>query len=278
MRRGRQRRALFAGSRQRFQTFAVCGGVLLLLLGQCTPFFLRPPLTLDATPEQIIESISDNVDKLIDLEGKVQIRLYAPATRETAVAKLAYRKPDLLKVEVKGFLGVTVANVSVRGDTIWVYYPLSNYLVQGRPTAENFELMTGIRLDIGDLESVILGEAGLARDALDSLVDFHVEGREYVLTFRGDGGGHTHRVEPRRLMVTRSDFFDDQGHLEMRYDYMHYEKFDGLRLPTKIEIHKGTEDHRVLLTLEEGRVNRGISEDRFHMNVPENVERIELSN
>ena len=233
---------------------------------------------MDATPEQIIESITTNVNRLVDLEGRVKIRLDESSTNETAVAKLAYRKPDLLKVEVKGFLGVTVANVSMKGDTIRVYYPMSNFLVQGRPTAENFELMTGIRLDVGDLESVILGEAGLAQEALDSLVDFHVEGREYVLSFRWDGRAHTHWVDPNRLMVTRSDFFDDQGRLEMRYGYMNYEEFDGLQLPTKIEIRKGTEHHRVLLTLEEGKVNRGISDDRFHLNVPANVERIELSN
>ena len=269
------------GFQQVNETVPVLAGIFLHSLSLFHPvcsFFLRQPVAMDATPEQIIESITDNVNRLIDLEGKVKVTLNASSMSETVVAKLAYRKPDLLRVEVKGFLGVTVANVYMRGDTIWVYYPISNFLVQGKPTAENFELMTGIRLDVGDLESVILGEAGLAQDALDSLVDFHVEGREYVLGFLWNGYRHTHWVDPRCLMVTRSDFINDEGELEMRYSYKNYERFDGLQLPTKIELVKGTEHHRVLLTLEEGRVNRGISEDRFQLNVPANVERIELSN
>ena len=253
-------------------------GALFLLVVQCTPFFFRRPVVLDATPEQIVESIATNVEQLVDLEGRIAVQLTASSMNETAVAKIAYRKPDMLKVEVKGFLGVTVANVQMRGDTVSVYYPLSNFLVQGRPSAENFELMTGLRLDVSDLESVIFGEGEMFREALNHLVDFRVEGGEYMMSFQWNGRVQRHRVDPKILMVTRSDFFDDEGGLEIQHIYRNYEMFNGLRLPTKVEIVKGRERHRVLLTLEDGAVNQGISDDRFQMNMPTDVDRIELRN
>lgn len=233
---------------------------------------------MDATPEQILEAIAKNVEQLHDLEGKVKVRVDASEVHETAVAKIVYRKPDWLKVEVKGFLGVTVANIQMKGDTVWVYYPMSNFLVRGRPTAENFELMTGIRLDVGDLQSVILGEVGLAPEALDHLTDFGVENQVYLLSFLWDGRSQKHWVDPKLLVVTRSEFYDHQGNLQLRQTYTNYEKFRDVQLPTKIEILKGGEQHRLVLALKEGKVNRGIPEDRFRLNLPTDVERIELSN
>ncbi|MFQ6094179.1 MAG: DUF4292 domain-containing protein [bacterium] len=253
-------------------------GTLILFLVQCAPFLSRPPIAMDATPEQILEAIAKNVEQLHDLEGKVKVRVDASEVHETAVAKIVYRKPDWLKVEVKGFLGVTVANIQMKGDTVWVYYPMSNFLVRGRPTAENFELMTGIRLDVGDLQSVILGEVGLAPEALDHLTDFGVENQVYLLSFLWDGRSQKHWVDPKLLVVTRSEFYDHQGNLQLRQTYTNYEKFRDVQLPTKIEILKGGEQHRLVLALKEGKVNRGIPEDRFRLNLPTDVERIELSN
>lgn len=251
---------------------------ILVLLTQCARFFPGTPVPLDATPIQILEAMTTHAEQLHDLEGKVSVRVDASDFRETAVAKILYRKPDRLKIEIKGPLGLTVANVQMKGDTVRVYYPLSNYLIQGKPTAEHFELMTGLRLDVGDFQRIILGEAGLAQEALDHLVDFEVDEKAYLLGFRWDGGMQKHWVEPRHLGVIQSEFYDHQGTLELRQKFKNYEKFEGLRLPTKIEIEREHEGQRVQLVLKEGKVNGGIAEDRFRLNVPMEVERIELSN
>ena len=249
---------------------------LFPLFLQCAPLYT--PVAMDATPENILEAINRNAEQLHDLEGKVNVRVYASDVEETAVAKILFRKPDWLRVEVKGPLGVTVANVQMMADTIRVYYPLSNVLIQGRPTAENFEIMTGIQLDVADLQSFLLGEGGLTRGALEHLVEFEVDKREYRLSFVWDVKMQTYWVDPKLHLVTKSELYDEQGILEMRQTYKNYERFRDLRLPTKIEIERENGYERVQFILKEGIVNRGISDDRFRMNVPTDVERIELSN
>jgi len=251
---------------------------LVLLLAHCAPFLSLSPVAMDATPEQILDAIATNGEQLHDLEGKVAVEVDASSLHEKAVAKIVYKQPNWLKAEVKGFLGVTVAVIQMKGDTVRVYYPLSNFLVRGRPTPENFELMTDIRLDVGDLRHVIVGETGLANDALDHLVDFGVEGKRYLLDFRWGGRVQKHWVDPKLLVVTESEFYDGEGNLRLRQTYSRYERFRDVLLPTKIAIEKGNEHHRVVLTLTEGQVNRGIPDDRFQLHLPSDVERFELIN
>jgi outer membrane lipoprotein-sorting protein len=251
--------------------------LLLLLFHRCAPFLPLSSGPMDATPEQIVEAIAKNVEHLHDLEAKVNVQIDASQIRETAVTKVLFREPDWLRIEVKGPLGVTVANVQMQGDTVRVYYPLSKVLLQGKPTVEHFELMTGIQIDVSDFRSLLSGQGGVARNALDSLVDFQIEGREYVCTYRYGGQLQRHWVDAKKLLITRSEFYDDDGSLGVRYLYRQYEEFNAVQLPTKIYIEKIKEHHRVQMTLKEGKVNRGIAEDRFQLDVPSDVERIELT-
>ena len=249
-----------------------------LSIVHCSHFFPMAPVPMDATPELILEAMAKNMEKLRDLEGKVKIRVDASGFRETAVAKVLFRKPHLLKIEVKGPLGVTLANVQMKRDTVRVYYPLSNFLIQGKPSPGNFELMTGIRLDVADFQHIFIGDGGLTREALNHLVEFGVDGKEYLLSFQWEGEKLKCWIDPRLLLVTKSELYDQQGVLKFRHRYAFYEKFEDLRLPTKIEIEREREDQYVQLMLKEGKVNGSIAEDRFRLNVPVEVERIELGN
>lgn len=232
---------------------------------------------MEATPEQIVEAISNNLDHLQDLEAKVAVHIDASDIQETAVAKVLFLQPDWLKIEIKGPLGVTLANVQMQGDTVRVYYPLSKVLLQGRPTAEHFELMTGIQIDVSDFRSLLAGQGGVTRNVLDDVVEVQVEGREYVFSHMYYGKRQKHWIDGKKLLITRSEFYDDQDQLDVRHSYRHYEAFDNVQLPTKIYIEKVKERYRVGMTLKEGVVNEGLAEDRFRLNLPSDIERIELS-
>jgi outer membrane lipoprotein-sorting protein len=137
-------------------------------------------------------------------------------------------------------------------------------------------MMTGIRLDLTDVQSVMFGEGLFFEEARNHLIDFAVEGKEYVLTFNWDDAMQKLWIDPRLLVVTQSEFYDRDRIVELRHTYRNYRSFDNILLPTKIELVRENQHQRVQVTLIEGEVNHGISDDRFQLHLPSDVHSIDL--
>ena len=165
------------------------------------------------------------------------------------------------------------------------------------------------RLSIPPKRKFIVGRNSMTRDAENALENLRPQHVLAALVFQGFDDGNekfflqearegnrryyvVHEVSEdpsrrinltRKVWVDRADlevfriqWFGPKGEFVQNVDYRDYRDFDGIRYPTMIQLTRPGEDYRLGIRISKATFNQPIEADKFVLDQPKGVERVEL--
>ncbi len=256
-----------------------------------------PQVVQTVSADQLVARLNDRWNAMQTLNATVEIQASVLKSKE-GIAKdyttfrghILMRKPGMLRVLGQvPVLGMTMFDMASDGNTFNLYIPSRKKVVEGNNTltkksihqVENlrpgtfFDAMMVRGLDPEDLYSVTADT--------DTMVDASKKHLllipEYLLSVMRRKPG-SNELSPVRvvvfhrddLMPYKQDLYDQDGNLETEVTYSRYADFGGGRYPSVVTIRRPMEEYQVVLHVEKVVENMELSEEQFHIKVPDGTE------
>ena len=224
--------------------------------------------------EEILAAIRENGTGLVDFEGRASISIHTGDAKHNMRALVLFRRPDALKMELTGFMGMSLATMTVRDGHFRIYLPMLNRVLEGRADSPHLQRLTGVPFDLCDLKDLLFGTDLLSApwDAPEGSVAIWKD--QYVLSARGTDRIWKVWVDGNSLLVSKEEVLDSEGNLVMRREYNKYLEDDGVLIPRSIRIHRGDQQVHIRFTALD--INSGLAASRFEMAVPADAVRVPL--
>jgi outer membrane lipoprotein-sorting protein len=251
----------------------------------------RPATAQSATPQELVNQLSQRWDALNTLTATVEIQATELKTTE-GLAKdypscrgyIVMRKPNMLRV-AGTYFGVKIFDMASDGSSFKLVIPSKNVVIEGSNTvtekSENqwenlrpdfFLDAIAVRgLDPGN-EYMVAGESETIEDAARKHL---YNEQEYTLTVMQPKAG-PEKLPLRVIMFHRDDMlpysqdvYDSAGNLETQITYSNYAKFSASKYPSKVTIRRPQEGVILVLTVEDVKENIDLPDDEFQVKIPE---------
>ena len=123
----------------------------VILIAGCGGPARTPRLPERVTPDVIAGRVEANFARLNDLQTRAKIKLTTPEGSQKVSAIIHYRKPDRIKIEVYGFLGIALWQAMTSGERLWAFIPRLNEVIEAPARAGVVESLTGMDVGLGRL-------------------------------------------------------------------------------------------------------------------------------
>ncbi|MDE3186862.1 MAG: hypothetical protein KGM96_04970 [Acidobacteriota bacterium] len=272
----------------------------VLLLSGCLfttrrlPVPRAPSMVQTVTPNDLVERLNQRWGAMQTLNATVEIQASVLKTKE-GVAKdyttfrghILMRKPEQLRVLGQvPVLGMTMFDMASDGRNFTLYIPSKKKAVEGSTTLtkksasriENmrpgffFDAMVVRGLEPDD-EYMVTADTDTVEDASKKhllLVP------EYILSIMRRKKG-SQELAPVRvitfhrddLLPYKQDLYDSDGNLETEVSYRRYRDFGDGTYPSTVTIRRPLDEYQAVLTVEKVVENMPLTDDQFHIKVPE---------
>ena len=212
--------------------------------------------------------VSGRTDSLRDLEARARIALRIDGVRERASVFLRYRSPGDLKMDVTGPLGTGVLHALSSHDSLALYLPRQNRYLNGLPD-EVLYRVTGVNLEYYEARRAILGLPALSVLDLPRITRYEARGDTLLLDIQGPIWNRSLRFDRRTAALQSEAVSTPEGVPLSSRILSDYRNEDGVVLPRRIQILQGQD--RIEIRVVKRRVNIGLSDDQFWLNVPSDV-------
>lgn len=238
--------------------------------------------SLNLRPDAVSQIASRRLASLRDFRGDASVTLQSPdGTRERALVAVAFRPPDRLRVEAVTFIGISLMTVLARGDSLLVYVPSENRLLEGSPASDLLRGVAGLDLETVPPAAFFLGIPIISPDCIGRVDTLSSGGASIVFRCKKQSGVRETLIDPRLAVVTEERLYDYGGRLMMRRVLRGYHRTDSFPVPTEIEVTRGSRgapigaaeigNETLHLRYTSLRINRGIHEDVFKLSLPKGV-------
>lgn len=181
---------------------------------------------------------------------------------------LFYEQPTDLRMEISAGLGVSIMSAKFWGDSLLVYLPGENGYLEGGAASVLYQI-TGINLAYYDVQRVILGIPTLDMSDRAHITSFETTAEHYIIDLQQTYLKRRLWIDRSTITVAREDITDRYGELRSRLLLSRYKRVSGCLLPQRIEISQGP--NHISWAIESTRVNAGLKDDVFTLNMPDGV-------
>ena len=255
----------------------------------------RGPATIQTvTGQELVARLNQHWDALNTLNATVEIQASVTKANEgvardytTIRGIILMRKPEMVRVLGRvPVLGTPLFDMASDGNTFVLRIPSKDIAYEG-PNSVSHKSANTIENMRPKLFFDAMAVRGLAPDdeytmAADSDTMEDVSKKhlliipEYILSvMRSNAGSHQlqllrvihfHRDD---LLPYQQDIYDDQNNLETQVTYGRYADFGDDKYPSTITIKRPLQDFQVILTVDKVTENMPLSDDQFHIKIPE---------
>lgn len=247
------------------QVRALLSAIPLILAISCVFPPLKPdPITYPPiSADEAISILNETNDAIVDLKGIAKIKtINSKGILESSVTGyLAFKNPSMLRFTYIGPMGMILFEAVIKDDDIVLFLPQDLMAYSGKLDRSGnnlfyaYLLKTPFSTPVG--ETFLIDHKG-AESTLSSMnrVNDSLELVEKITIDRKD-------------MTPRLRELYSRGVATARIEYLEYEDFSGILVPTKLVITDLIEDVKMKLSLREVKVNNDVSEDIFETEVGE---------
>jgi len=236
-------------------------GLALLTLFGCS---VTPPAPLPLVADDVLlQALAEQEQQYTSLRGiaKVGIENNSGALRSTQI--VLAEKPDRFRAEILSTFGQPVVSMASDGAIMSVSIPSQRQFYQGVPSAESLARFTGIPLEVRDVVHLLLHQVPLiAYSQIRS-----EPGPSLILT---DLAGSRQRLDFDHLLrLTGASYFDGGEHPWMLVRYTQFKEEKGF--PHQLDLSLPREGVEARVELRELDINLALTDDKFHLLVPEGI-------
>jgi outer membrane lipoprotein-sorting protein len=223
--------------------------------------------------------------KLIGVEKKAQQAADQELEYYITDAYILVKRPNLIRI-IGLLYKITAFDMVSDGAEFSIFVPQKSKIFHGM-TSGKVGKVQGLSINLRPQHIF----QAIAMNALEGvsenniLVEAENEGRKsyyilYVLKQSADG----HCVFDRKiwfdrldLSVIRQKIFGEDNQVESDVSYSNYQLYDGSPYPAYITIKRPQDDMSLVIRAHDIKVNIPLEDEKFHLNQPEGVELIDLS-
>ncbi len=164
--------------------------------------------------EEVLARVADRNKHIATLRGGGSITVESPERSNNGGFDLNLRKPDSVRVEFSGPLGIRVGTLMLAREQFVFYNSLENKAVIGAPDGATLGAMFNLTMKFDEILNAFTGEFGAVSQA-DTLERFTVEEEMYVLVYGAGGTKKEYRVDGDSFVVTSYRVLDGGGKSEL---------------------------------------------------------------
>jgi len=232
---------------------------LLIVISGCASTKAANRHAADLSPQQIIESVNSHASAITTFQAKGSISVESPSLMSSGSFELWLKKPDSVRVDVKGPFGIRIGSALFAHDHYTFYNSFKNEVVEGEIHNGEMPSFMNIQIDPKDIIDTFCGARGFFREEVvpDS---FSFGDRSFVFLFHHGVGTTRYTIDDMTLYVTAIEHIDSTGTVwsEERFDFERRE--DGTVIPQSIRLIQNGLESSVSLVYETVHINLPITE------------------
>lgn len=209
------------------------------------------------------------------LAGEGYLTFETPQGGFTGYAKVYYKRPDSLLIQLRTGYGIPIGRLLVLGDTVWIQNLRERTVYRSHGQAVPLEDFIGMKLSVDDLFTAVLGVPRLAHLAGDSL---RYELADHLIRYRlrSPEELREYTADPRQGVIVRAMLVQLNTSDTVETVFSSFRRVKHWRLPRRIQIIRPRYRERLALHYRRIEVNRNFGEKVFRWNLPENMRLIDL--
>ena len=240
--------------------------VSVSLMNGCAGLFrsTKPDLSR-MTVEELRDRIERNHLAFRTLVGRGKISAQMPGAVQEASVDLKIIMPDSLYLKVEAIFGIDVGTFVANKTKFALHSPMQKVLYTGN--LSSLDLSRFFQVDISYQE---LFEAAIGTPKLEigKAAPLKIQDNQYVLNIVNHTGLHRYRVHPVDFVITRYQYYDSLGTLQIVKEFSKFEKYGNVRLPKVILIQKIAQKQVFALFYSSRKLNTPIDPKTFKIRVP----------
>ncbi|RMH73866.1 MAG: DUF4292 domain-containing protein [Gemmatimonadetes bacterium] len=229
------------------------------------------PVILKQTDKSIITTLRQRSAAFRTLRAVTKIHIERDHQRNVFNGALLFRKPDHLRLDIFGPLGILGAIVTIKQDSVRVYVPVENTLIETTTDSNELANIIGAEINFDDLFALLDGGLAFLWDDIGSS-SVRADGQYYLLTVTQATGTFYYWLEPETLNPVEIQRLDRANTLIYRMVLEDYTQIFTHWRPQRIRIERPTTGESVQLSFRDQELNRAIKDDDFNFRLPENVQ------
>ncbi len=246
-----------------------------LLLAGCSSGFKKAP----APPvEPMITALEDwpevyrrNFEKLNSFKGKARLSIESAEFSGHVSVFTYWMRPDKLYLKAEGLFGLDIGKIFMGKDRFIVYYQHNNHFVSGSIDDPYLNRFWETNITLKELRHAILGYA-LQSDGPLYLED-SING---IFTSRDDELEYRYIVNPGSGLLETCEVSRD-GRVFIRQDFKNYRVFDGVFVPTLVQVTLLDQKERVSIFYKDIDVNVPIDPSEYTIEISSKVEQLNVN-
>jgi outer membrane lipoprotein-sorting protein len=245
-------------------------GALLLMAESCATHKASiGSKTISA--DQVHEVVFANQSRILTAKGEGTISIETPAMAQSGSFLLTLKKPDSLLVNLQGPFGIKIGSALVTRTNFLFYNSLENRLYSGETTSRNLSRVMRVTIGFDDLMNLFTGGVFLKGD-IGEPDTTGVEDDQFTLLYKNGLGTHKYYIDPRTLLITRTEALDEQGKLEMEQRFLDFQTVDGTLAPYNIRLIQPKE--RRMVSVVYSNLTLNAQDLEFNFTYPRNAKRV----
>jgi hypothetical protein len=225
-------------------------------------------------PHEVVQRVNDNADRMESLKAEMRLRSDEIPQSRLAKATVLFARPDQYRVKFRTLFGATAAELTIAGQQVDLYMPMSNRLYQGRLTAQQVGRLVGIELAPDDLMEAMLGTVRLP--PYSEMTDFLQTADGYVLTYPWRDGRQQVHVASDGVRVREVIFHDRAGAVVLSKVFEDHLVVSGIVRPGRLTAVMTGQGGELEVRFGRQELNVPCGAEDFRLRVPDSVERVVL--
>jgi len=245
------------------------------LLSGCASIFRKVPLSIDQTSlAELRHRVEQNYLKFRSLKAKARMSIESPQISFMANSTIHLKKPDSVKIKLTAGFGLGIGSVFLDNKQFLLYNSFENTLYSGSPDSVNFQEFFPVDIRMEDFLQVFSGIQLLMSFEKEQLT---VDENQFLVIGSTNIGTMKYWIDPKKFFVTKYQLINSENKILIQFEYKNFLKQNNVRLPKTIRISQPDKKTRLTLVFSNADVNPRIKESDFIIKVPDNVEKIKLS-
>ncbi len=213
--------------------------------------------TVDRTllPGEIFSHVRDRNARVQTLQGSGLLTVESPEGSHNGSFDVRVKKPDSVRIELRGPFGVQAGTLLLSRDTFLYYNRLENVAFTGKPNGRTLRSMFRLTMRFDEVLNALTGEFPIAGEA-DSLIAAAADDRGYHLRYHAGGETREYDIDGESFVVTGYRVFDRDGREVLTAESSRIRMSDSIPLPKLLRVVFPEEKRSVTIAYDDITVNR----------------------
>ncbi len=246
-------------------------GMCLLLLCACQTKTVSPKIQENSprySSHELLKNLKERQKRFQDLKSFVKTTIETSSGKQTFRQTLLIRNNSMVRLDTLNIFGQPLGVLLVSNSNSLLYDVNNQKVYRGLEVWNILFQMLGTQFDFREYVQIFSGNIpGI--ESMKVKNEKQLKGSPLAMIFTSNENGDKILIEmdPLKMVPTRMENWKNQK-ITYTVQWQDYRNQDEYIFPNKIHIHKNATGEKVSLNYFDPKINQGIAEESFQLNLP----------